>query len=269
MIHSKIGFIGCGNMAKAMIGGLVTSGNVRVENMYVSNRSLPKLEEVKRQYEIQVTQDNTEVARQCEIIFLAVKPYQYASVIEEIKEFVDHNAIIIMIAAGQTIDQNEQRFGRRMKMVRTMPNTPVLVGEGMTGVCINDLITDEDKLELETIFECFGKVEFIEEHLMDAVSGVSGASPAYAYMFIEALADGAVLQGMPRKQAYTFAAQALLGAAKMVLETDLHPGELKDQVCSPGGATIEAVASLEKSGFRSSVIQALHACVEKSKNMND
>jgi pyrroline-5-carboxylate reductase len=263
----KIGFIGCGSMSKAMIGGLVSSGTIRVENIYASNRSLPKLEEVKRKYEIQVTQNNTEVARQCDIVFLAVKPYQYASVIEEIKEFVHDNAIIVMIAAGQTIDQNEQRFGRKMKMVRTMPNTPSLVGEGMTAVSTNELVTPEEKQELQTIFECFGKVEFIEEKLMDTASGVSGASPAYAYMFIEALADGAVLQGMPRKQAYTFAAQALLGAAKMVLETDLHPGELKDQVCSPGGATIEAVASLEKSGFRSSVIQALNACVEKSKSM--
>jgi pyrroline-5-carboxylate reductase len=268
-MNRKIGFIGCGNMAKAIIGGLVSSGIMRVENIYASNRSLPKLEEVKRKYEIQVTQDNTEVARQCDIVFLAVKPYQYASVIEEVKEFVHENAIIIMIAAGQTIEQNEQRFGKRMKMVRTMPNTPSLVGEGMTAVSTNDLVTTEEKQEVQAIFECFGKVEFIEEKLMDTASGVSGASPAYGYMFIEALADGAVLQGMPRKQAYTFAAQALLGAAKMVLETDLHPGELKDQVCSPGGATIEAVASLEESGFRSSVIKALNACVEKSKSMND
>lgn len=268
-MNRKIGFIGCGSMAKAMIGGIVQSGFTSPENIYASNRSMGNLAEMERKYGIKVTQDNLEVAHQCEIVFLAVKPNIYSTVIDEIKEVVRENALIIMIAAGQTISQNEQRFGKRIKLVRSMPNTPALVGEGMTAVCLNDLVTPEEKLEVQAIFECFGKVEFIDELLMDAVSGVSGASPAYGYMFIEALADGAVLQGIPRKQAYVFAAQALLGAAKMVLETELHPGELKDQVCSPGGATIEAIASLEATGFRSSVIQALKACVEKSKSMQD
>ncbi|MGM0902143.1 pyrroline-5-carboxylate reductase [Mesobacillus maritimus] len=268
-MNRKIGFIGCGNMAKAIIGGMIQSGFTSAENIHASNRSYGNLEEMNQKYGIVVSQNNLDVARQCEVLFLAVKPNKYSLVIEEIKEMVSENALIIMIAAGQTIKQNEQRFGKRMKMVRTMPNTPSLVGEGMTAVSTNDLVTVEEKQVVQNIFESFGKVEFIDEQLMDTASGVSGASPAYGYMFIEALADGAVLQGMPRKQAYTFAAQALLGAAKMVLETELHPGELKDQVCSPGGATIEAVASLEKSGFRSSVIQALNACVEKSKSMKD
>lgn len=266
-MNRKIGFIGCGSMAKAMIGGIVQSGFTSPENIYASNRSIGNLTEMEQKHGIIVTQDNLEVARQCEIIFLAVKPNMYATVIEEIKEAIVENALIIMIAAGQTLAQNEQRFGKNVKLVRSMPNTPALVGEGMTAVCMNDLVTPEEKQVVQDIFECFGKVELIDEQLMDAVSGVSGASPAYGYMFIEALADGAVLQGIPRKQAYVFAAQALLGAAKMVLETDLHPGELKDQVCSPGGATIEAVASLEATGFRSSVIHALNACVEKSKSL--
>lgn len=267
IMNQKIGFIGCGNMAKAMIGGMVESKFASPDQVYASNRSLPNLEEVHQKYGVQVTQDNLEVAKKCEILFLAVKPKFYPAVIEQIKDSVHENAMIIMIAAGQTIEQNEQRFGKRMKMVRSMPNTPSLVGEGMTGVSINDLITEEETRLIQSLFECFGRVEFLSEDLMDAVSGVSGASPAYGYMFIEALADGAVQQGIPRKQAYVFAAQALLGAAKMVLETDLHPGELKDQVCSPGGATIEAVAKLEETGFRSSVIQAVHACTEKSKRM--
>ncbi len=266
-MNRKIGFIGCGSMAKAMIGGIVQSGFTDPGNIYASNRSIGNLAEMEQKHGITVTQDNLEVARQCEIVFLAVKPNMYAHVIEEIKEAVKENALIIMIAAGQTLAQNEQRFGKEVKLVRSMPNTPALVGEGMTAVCMNELVTPEEKQEVQTIFECFGKVEFMDEALMDAASGVSGASPAYGYMFIEALADGAVLQGIPRQQAYVLAAQALLGAAKMVLETELHPGELKDQVCSPGGATIEAVASLEATGFRSSVIQALNKCVEKSKLM--
>lgn len=174
-----------------------------------------------------------------------------------------------MIAAGQTIEQNEKRFGRSMKMAKAMPNTPVLVSEGMTAVSINQLITEEEKTEIKAIFESFGKVEFVDEKLMDVVSAVSGSSPAYAYMFIEALADGAVLHGLPRQQAYVFASQAVLGAAKMVLETGVHPGELKDHVCSPGGSTIEAVASLEESGLRSAVINAVNASVNKSIIMSE
>ncbi|MFS0638339.1 pyrroline-5-carboxylate reductase [Mesobacillus foraminis] len=267
-MNRKIGFIGCGSMAKAMIGGIVKSGIARPEQIYATNRSLPSLDEMNQIYGIHVTQDNLVVARECGIVFLAVKPDLYSQVIDQIKDEVQENAILIMIAAGQTIQQNEARFGRKVKLARTMPNTPVLVREGMTAVACNEQITEEDKGEIQAVLESFGKAEFVDESLMDVVSGVSGASPAYAYMFIEALADGAVLQGMPRKQAYSFASQAVLGAAKMVLETGIHPGELKDQVCSPGGATIEAVASLEESGLRSAVIKAVTACVEKSKGMS-
>lgn len=268
-MNRKIGFIGCGSMAKAMIGGMVKSGIASPGQIYASNRSMPSLEEMSQAYGIHITQDNLVVASECGMIFLAVKPNVYPEVIDQIKDSVQEHAIVIMIAAGQTIEQNEARFGRNVKLARTMPNTPVLVREGMTAVSCNEHITEEEKREIQVILESFGKAEFVDEALMDVVSGVSGASPAYAYMFMEALADGAVLQGMSRKQAYAFASQAVLGAAKMVLETGIHPGELKDQVCSPGGATIEAVASLEESGLRSAVIKAVAACVEKSKEMNN
>jgi pyrroline-5-carboxylate reductase len=264
----KIGFIGCGNMAKAMIGGIVRSGYISPDALYASNRSLPNLEEMKHTYGLNISEDNRKVARVCDIIFLSVKPNMYPHVIEEIKEDISSDALVIMIAAGQTIAQNERRFGRKIKLARAMPNTPALVGDAMSAVSINDFISPEEKQEIKSIFECFGKVEFIDENLMDVVSGVSGASPAYAFLFIEALADGAVLQGMSRQQSYIFASQAVLGAAKMVLETGIHPGKLKDEVCSPGGATIEAIASLEDNGFRSAVIKAVGACVEKSKRLN-
>ena len=176
--------------------------------------------------------------------------------------------MIVMIAAGQTIAVNEARFGRNIKIVRAMPNTPALVGEGMAALCANSYVTGEEKDEVREIFESFGKAEFVAENMMDVVAGVSGSSPAYVYMFIEALADGAVLQGMPRQQAYTFAAQAVLGSARMVLETGMHPGALKDMVCSPGGTTIEAVASLEQDGLRAAVIRAVDVCTEKSKAMS-
>ena len=199
---------------------------------------------------------------------LSVKPYLYADVIEEIRDTVKQDVVIVMIAAGQTIAVNEARFGRNIKIVRAMPNTPALVGEGMAALCANSYVTGEEKNEVREIFESFGKAEFVAENMMDVVAGVSGSSPAYVYMFIEALADGAVLQGMPRQQAYTFAAQAVLGSARMVLETGMHPGALKDMVCSPGGTTIEAVASLEQDGLRAAVIRAVDVCTEKSKAMS-
>lgn len=154
-----------------------------------------------------------------------------------------------------------------MKIVRTMPNTPALVGEGITGVCKNELVTEEELSYICKIFSGFGKAEVLSEKLMDVVVSVSGSSPAYVFLFIEAMADAAVADGMPRAQAYKFAAQAVYGSAKMVLETGKHPGELKDMVCSPGGTTIEAVRVLEEKGFRSSVIEAMKACVKVAKEL--
>ena len=148
-----------------------------------------------------------------------------------------------------------------------MPNTPAQVGEGMTGACANERVTKEDMEQILAVTDSFGRTEVVPERLMDAVGAVSGCSPAYVFMFIEAMADAAVAQGMPRKQAYGFAAQSVLGSAKMVLETGLHPGALKDMVCSPAGTTIEGVRTLEKNGFRSAVFEALQACAEKGKKM--
>ena len=149
-----------------------------------------------------------------------------------------------------------------------MPNTPALVGEGMTGVCANDLVTEEELQLVLTLLKSFGRAEVVPEYLMDTVTGVSGSSPAYVFLFLEALADAAVAEGMPRKQAYEFAAQSVLGSAKMLLETGKHPGELKDMVCSPGGTTIEAVAVLERENMRSAVIEATRACIRKSKGVD-
>ena len=155
-----------------------------------------------------------------------------------------------------------------VKVVRAMPNTPALIGEGMSALCANDLVTAEELTEVKSFFDSFGKSEIVPESLMDAVVGVSGSSPAYVYLFIEAMADAAVADGMPRSQAYKFAAQSVLGAAKMVLETGKHPGELKDAVCSPGGTTIEAVQALEAGGFRNTVITAQRTCSKKSHDMS-
>ncbi|AXI08890.1 pyrroline-5-carboxylate reductase [Oceanobacillus sp. 143] len=261
----NIGFIGTGNMAKAIIGGIVKSGYTDPHDVYASNRSIAKLIDIKEEYRINVFEDNLSVAENCNIIFLSVTPNVYPDVIEEIRDGIRDDAIVIHIAAGQTIAQSEKHFQRKIKIAKAMPNTPVNVGEGMTSISFNRFVTEEEKEEIRALFESFGKVEFIDESLMDIASAVGGSSPAFVYLFIEALADAAVLYGMPRNNAYKIAAQSVLGSAKMVLESDDHPGKLKDDVCSPGGTTIESVASLEENGFRSAIIDAVKANMEKLK----
>lgn len=263
----KIGFIGCGNMASAMIGGILGKGLCSSEEIIVSNRTEEGNVRSREKLGVNATLDNCQVVRKAGTIVLAVKPQFYEAVIEEIKDLVTQKHVIISIAPGKTLAWLEDKFGKPVKIVRTMPNTPALVGEGMTGVCANSYVKEVEMAGVQAILSSFGKYEMIPERLMDVVVSVSGSSPAYVFMFIEAMADAAVADGMPRKQAYEFAAQAVLGSAKMVLETGRHPGELKDMVCSPGGTTIEAVRQLEKSGFRSSVIEAMKACAEVSRRM--
>ena len=263
-----IGFIGAGNMGQTILGGIVKAGLVASENIIMSDLYEPSLEKAKGNYNIEITTDNKLVAKKSDILILAVKPNLYPIVINEIKDLVKDDVIIVTIAAGKSIESTEKSFGRELKVIRTMPNTPALVGEGMTAVCPNKLITDNDINEVSKLLNSFSKVEVVSESLIDAVTSVSGSSPAYVYMFIEAMADAAVLQGMPRDKAYKFAAQTVLGSAKMVLETGMHPGALKDMVCSPGGTTIEAVAELEAKGFRSAVISAMNKCYKKSQEMS-
>lgn len=263
----KLGFIGTGNMASAIMSGVIKN-NIFLANEIIGSDLLASgREKVKEQFEINVTESNKEVAILSEIIVLSVKPQFYADVIAEIKDIVKEEQIVITIAPGKTLAWLEEQFGKPVKIVRTMPNTPAMVGAGMTAAVVNQYMKEEETAYVKTILESFGKVEFVPERLMDVVVSTSGSSPAYVYMMIEAMADAAVSGGMPRSQAYQFAAQAVLGSARMVLETGLHPGELKDMVCSPGGSTIEAVRTLEALGFRSSIIEAMKVCEEKSKIM--
>lgn len=263
------GFIGSGNMAKAMIGGMISSGLAAPEHIYVSNPTPEKLDRLRGQYGVHtLTGGNIAVAEQADVLVLSVKPHVYPAVIAEIRDRIRPDAIVVLIAAGQTLAANEARFGRPVRLARVMPNTPALVGEAMSAVCYNANMTDADRVVVSDLLGSFGRAAEVPESLMDTVTGVSGSSPAYVYLFIEALADAAVLHGMPRAQAYTFAAQSVLGAAKMVLETGAHPAVLKDNVCSPGGTTIEAVAALEQCGLRSAVMQAVDACVNKSRELS-
>lgn len=264
----NLGFIGCGNMGQAMIGGVLKAGNFNKESVMVSDPMESNLIQVKNKYNILTSEDNKGVAQFSDILILSVKPNKYAEVIEGIRDSIKDSAVIVSIGAGISIEFVEKAFAKAVKVIRVMPNTPALVGEGMSALSFNKLVSDEEKQQVISIFESFGKAEVIDESLMNAVTAVSGSSPAYVYMFIEALADGAVLAGIPRDKAYKMAAQSVLGSAKMVLETGKHPGELKDNVCSPGGTTIDAVYTLEKNNFRGTVMAAVESCVEKANKMS-
>jgi len=263
----KIGFIGAGNMASAIMGGIIKKGIFLPQDIIASDMSKAARDKAENTMGICVTADNKEVVKEAEILVFSIKPQFYAAVFEEVNEFVKDDQIVLTIAPGWTLEKIQNHLGRPHKIIRTMPNTPALVGEGITGVCYNSLVTAEDLDRAMIVLNSFGRAEILSENLMDVVVSVSGSSPAYIFMLIEAMADAAVADGMPRQQAYTFAAQAVYGSAKMVLETGKHPGELKDMVCSPAGTTIEAVGVLEKKGFRSAIFECMRACVKKARGM--
>lgn len=266
-MSKTIGFVGGGNMGGAMMSGLVKAGVFQAEQIIAYDVMQSALERLHAQIGVRTT-DNFEVlADEADIIVLAVKPQILPSVLKQYREKITKDMLVISIAAGITMECLTGLLSTEHKLVRVMPNTPAMVGEGMAGVCVNANVSAEETELVMQIFNSFGKAELIPEKLIDAVVGVSGSSPAYVYMFIEALADGAVREGMPRPQAYKFAAQAVLGSAKMVLESGRHPGDLKDMVCSPAGTTIEAVKVLEEKGFRAAVIEAVHTASEKNRNM--
>ncbi|MBP2097780.1 pyrroline-5-carboxylate reductase [Enterococcus rivorum] len=266
-MNKKIGFIGAGNMGKAMMNGILSSGITSAENIFVYDAYQPVLDQVQQEFGVTLCKNEKELAEKVQIIILAVKPNMILTVLDDIKERISKDDIVVSIAAGVTIEKLSAHLLAETKIVRVMPNTPALVGLGMSSVSLNDFISEQEGEEILSIFRSFGEAEFVAEYLIDAVVGVSGSAPAYVYMFIEALADGAVLAGLSRPLAYKFAAQTVLGSAKMVLETGKHPGELKDMVTSPGGTTIAAVSSLENNGFRGAVIDAVTTAAEKNRTM--
>ncbi|MBR5943906.1 MAG: pyrroline-5-carboxylate reductase [Lachnospiraceae bacterium] len=263
----KLGVIGAGNMASAIIGGIVKKGLIESEEIICSSPVKAERDKAQISFGIKVTENNRAVVQESDIVIFAVKPQVIPRVIEEVKDDIDETTLFISIVAGKSIEWFEGAAGKSFKLVRTMPNTPALVGEGMTAVCLSAKVEQDELEKTLGILSALGKAAVVPESLMDAVVAVSGSSPAYVFMMIEAMADGAVRLGMPRALAYQFAAQAVYGSAKMVLETGKHPGELKDMVCSPAGTTIEAVRVLEEMGFRSSLIEAMDACAEVSKNL--
>jgi pyrroline-5-carboxylate reductase len=263
----SIGFIGGGNMAGAIVKGLV-GGNIYSENeIIVSVLRSESLERIKTELGVDATLVNSEVAEKSKIVILAVKPHFIVKVLEEISPVLTEDHLVISIAAGITLDQMKSYTGKA-KLFRAMPNTPAAVNAAMTSICSDLPQNDPVAKIVYDIFSAIGRVEFITEAQIHAAIAVHGSSPAYAFMMMEAMGDAGVLLGLPRDQAYRMAAQSLYGAALMMLESGKHPGALKDQVTSPGGTTIVAVASLEEQGFRNAVIDSMRKCADKSKEMS-
>lgn len=263
---AKIGFIGMGNMGYAMLKGVL---NVfEPSDIIFTCPDLDKCKRISDETGVKYAESNAECANNAQYIVLAVKPQVYSAVMKNIVNVIREDSVVISIAPGITIDSIKDNLGINTKVVRAMPNTPAFVGEGMTGISYNkDEFSFEQRDVIDRFFNSFGKVVYVDEKLMDVIVCASGSSPAYVYMFIEALADSAVKYGIKRDDAYKLVAQTVLGSAKMVLETNEHPGVLKDKVCSPGGTTIAGVAALEEHNFRNAVIKATDACYDKCHNI--
>ena len=263
----KLGFIGCGNMGKAMISGILEKELVSRSDIRATAASSETVNYINNVLKIHSAPDNASCAAFADVLVLAIKPAFMQEVIEEIKDSVKEDTIVISMAPGKNIDWFKEQFGKDVKVVRTAPNTPCMVGEGMTAICAQEDVSETDIRTVRDMSDSLGKTVVVPERLIDVASAVAGASPAFAFMYIEALADGAVAEGMPRAMAYSIAEQAVLGSAYLMQKSGKKPSELKDAVASPGGTTIEGINVLEQYSFRGAVIDAVRACVEKSKKM--
>ena len=264
----KLGFLGVGNMGGAILRGVLAAGYIEQEDIAVCRRNRRKLEELSDEFPgLTCTESAIELAEMCDMIILAVKPQYLGQILDEIRDEL-HGKAVISIAAGWTVDQLARALaGTNATYIRAMPNTPAMVGEGMTAIC-EDTTFDQDDFEFARgIFNAVGRTVILPERLFDGVIAISGSSPAYVYMMIEAMGDAGVKEGLPRAMAYEMAAQTLLGSALMVLQTGRHPAELKDAVCSPGGSTIVGVQQLEQHGFRGAVMDCVIAAYHKNKEL--
>lgn len=258
----KIGFIGMGNMGSAMLKGALKIFSA--SDMVFYDLNSEKCDEITRETHVLSVGSINECVKECKYIILAIKPQAYDEATRQVKEVLTSNHVVISLAPTISIEDLSRMLDINARIVRAMPNTPALIGEGMTGLCARDnTFTEEELQTVEKFFSSFGKCKFVSESVMSAVVCASGSSPAYVYIFIEALADSCVKYGMSREDAYEFAAQAVYGSAKMVVESGEVPASLKDKVCSPGGTTIRAVEALEEHGFRNAVFKATEACFDR------
>lgn len=264
----KVGFIGVGNMGGAILRGYLALEQIQPKDVFICGRKIEKLERISKELGVNICENITDLVESCDVVMLGVKPNMFTEVMPQVSDKYTNNKILVSMAAGVTIESISSYVGKDAKIVRVMPNTPAMVNEGMTSVSRNNNVNDKQFATVFDIFKSIGKAEEVEEELIHCVIGVSGSSPAYTYMYIEALAEAASKNGMDKEQAIMFAAQSVLGAAKMVLETGIDPAQLRINVCSPGGTTIEAVNTLKEKGFGDLVESGFQAAVNKSKIMS-
>lgn len=264
-IKKKVGIIGCGNMGGAILYGALESGILSKDDVYVYDIN-PAMMGKASGWGVHLSRNDEDVCQNADLILLAVKPQNTAEALAQCKKALEGKALM-SIVAGVTVSRLQAMIDGTPRILRIMPNTPAMVFEGAFALCSDNDFTNEELEAAKSLYSSIGIVELVPEHLIDAVCGLSGGGPAYVSMFIEAMADGGVKQGLPRKTAYRLAAQTCLGTAKMILETNIHPGELKDMVTSPGGTTIEGCEALEKGGMRAAVMECINAGAEKSKQL--
>ena len=268
-LGKKIAFLGAGNMAEALVKGLLRAGIAAQSDVICAEPRLDRREELAKRYGVTALASNLEAAEQADVVVLSVKPQTMEDLLDEIAPAIDHRKLVISIAAGISIHAIARKLGAGVRIVRTMPNTPALVGAGATALARGAHATDADLGEAKRLFEAVGIAHVVDEHLLDAVTGLSGSGPAFVFLAIEALADGGVKVGLARPVAMALAAQTVMGAAKLVLETGEHPGRLTDQVTSPGGTAIAGVHALEDGGLRAALIAAVDAATRRSRELGE
>ncbi|GIW54410.1 MAG: pyrroline-5-carboxylate reductase [Nitrospiraceae bacterium] len=265
MLKGKtLAFLGGGNMSDALIAGLLQAGTARTEQIIATDILPDRRDHLKSRYRIKTTGDNREAAGLANILILSVEPQVLDEVLEEIQPVVQADCLILSVAAGYPIARVASHLKAATRIVRAMPNTPSTVREAVTALTFPHGLPEDDRNTARTVFESVGKVVVVEERLMDADTGLSGSGPAYVYVMIEALADGGVKMGLPRQVAELLAAQTVLGAARMLIESGDPPGRLKDRVASPGGTTIAGLYQLEKGRLRAALISAVEAAAKRS-----
>ncbi len=267
IINAKIAFIGSGNMAEALIKGLIVAGTAKANQIMGTDVSTDRLDHLKKTYGISAAQSNIEAAHEAGVIILSVKPQIIERVLTEISSVVDDKKLVISIAAGIALTKIEKSLRETARIIRVMPNTPALVLAGVAALSAGKNVTNEDLALAQSIFNSVGRTVIVDEKLMDAVTGLSGSGPAYIFMIIDALSDAGVKVGLPRSLALELAAQTVYGSSKMVLETKEHPGKLRDMVTSPGGTTIEGLHALEKGKLRATLMNAVEAATARSKEL--
>ncbi|HWC51259.1 MAG TPA: pyrroline-5-carboxylate reductase [Nitrospira sp.] len=262
-----IGFIGAGNMAEALIAGLLHASRLAAGRLLASDIDESRLAWLQHTYKIRMAQSNAAAAQEADILVLAVEPQILDEVLAEIAGSVRADTLVVSVAAGYPIGRVARVLSGVRGIVRSMPNTPSLVREGITALAYEDRLSARDVDAVRTLFESIGQVIRVEERWLDAVTGLSGSGPAYVYVMIEALADGGVKMGLPRETAQLLAAQTVLGAARLVLDSHQHPGVLKDRVASPGGTSIAGLHELERGGLRAALMSAVEAAAQRSQEL--